>query len=137
MGLEPSAYKSLGAYGTLGLEFVLSVVLGLYGGRWLDQKLGLTGGQMTIAGVVLGAIIGFRAIWRVAKQAERDVTDPPGTAPLPTFLRDSDRPPPPSGPRGEDWPPPSSPRGEKGPTSGSQGKEGSTSGSRGGEGPSS
>jgi ATP synthase protein I len=136
MGLEPSAYKSLGAYGTLGLEFVLSVVLGLYGGRWLDQKLGMTGGQMTIAGVVLGAIIGFRAIWRVAKQAERDVTDPPGTAPPQRLPRDSDRPPR-SGPRGGDWQPPSSPRGNEGSPLGPQGKEGPTSGPRGGEGPSS
>jgi ATP synthase protein I len=104
MGLEPSAYKSLGAYGTLGLEFVLSVVLGLYGGRWLDQKLGTTGGQMTIVGLVLGAIVGFRAIWRVAKQAERDVSDPPGTAPPRRLPRDSDRPPPPSGPRGGEGP---------------------------------
>jgi ATP synthase protein I len=80
MRLDVSAYRSLAAYGTLGLEFVISVVLGLFGGRWLDQKFGTAGGW-TAAGLVLGAVMGFRAIWRVAKRAERDVgrdEGPPG-----------------------------------------------------------
>lgn len=82
MRLDPSAYRSLGAYGTLGLEFVLSVVLGLYGGRWLDQKFGTEGG-FAVGGLVLGVVVGFRSIWRVAKQAERDVSDnePPAGPP--------------------------------------------------------
>jgi ATP synthase protein I len=72
MRVDVSAYRAMAAYGTLGLEFVISVVLGLYGGRWLDQKFGTSGGW-TVAGVVLGTVMGFRAIWRVAKRAERDV----------------------------------------------------------------
>ncbi len=88
MRLDASAYRSLGAYGTLGLEFVLSVVLGLYGGRWLDQKYG-TNGALTAAGLLLGVVTGFRAIWRVAKRAEREAAaDEPGPPDLP-----SDRPP--------------------------------------------
>jgi ATP synthase protein I len=79
MRLEPSAYRSLGAYGTLGIEFVVSVVFGLYAGRWLDQKFGTSGG-FTVAGVVLGVVMGFRAIWRVAKRAEREASrDDPGS----------------------------------------------------------
>ncbi|HEU4408307.1 MAG TPA: AtpZ/AtpI family protein [Polyangiaceae bacterium] len=78
MRLDPSAYRSLGEYGTLGLEFVFSVVLGLYGGRWLDQKFG-TSGALTFVGLVLGVVAGFRAIWRVAKRAEREASrDEPG-----------------------------------------------------------
>ena len=87
MRMDPSGYRSLGAYGTLGLEFVFSVVLGLYGGRWLDQKFG-TSSVMTLLGLLLGVIIGFRAIWRVAKRAEREAerddsrpSRPPGPPP--------------------------------------------------------
>ncbi len=70
MRLDPSGYRSLAAYGTLGLEFVFSVVLGLFGGRWLDEKFG-TNNVMTLRGLLLGVIIVYLAIWRVAKRAER------------------------------------------------------------------
>ncbi|WP_437732900.1 AtpZ/AtpI family protein [Sorangium sp. So ce1335] len=33
-------WKAVGSYGTIGLEVVLSVLLGLFIGRWLDGKLG-------------------------------------------------------------------------------------------------
>jgi F0F1-type ATP synthase assembly protein I len=82
MRLDPSGYRSLAAYGTLGLEFVLSVVLGLYGGTWLDRKFG-SSGALTFAGLVLGVVVGFRAIWRVAKQAEREAARADGDAPRP------------------------------------------------------
>jgi len=58
------------AYSTVGLELVVSVFLGLFGGRWLDQRYGTS--FFALLGFVLGVVIGFRAIWRAAKRMERD-----------------------------------------------------------------
>ncbi|WP_437482449.1 AtpZ/AtpI family protein [Sorangium sp. So ce1014] len=33
-------WKAVGSYGTVGLEVVLCIMLGLFVGRWLDAKLG-------------------------------------------------------------------------------------------------
>jgi ATP synthase protein I len=70
-----SDLKALGDYGTVGLDLVLSILLGFFGGRWLDGKLG-THGIFTAVGFVLGAIAGFRALYLAAikmrKETEAD-----------------------------------------------------------------
>lgn len=63
-------WKGLGSYSTVGLEFVLSVLVGLFGGRWLDQKLG-TGGILTFIGFGFGIAAGVRSIWRALEKANR------------------------------------------------------------------
>ena len=64
-------WKGLGTYGTIGIELALSVFVGLFGGQWLDGKLG-TEPWLTLAGLVLGAAAGFRSLWRVVAKANRE-----------------------------------------------------------------
>jgi len=70
-----SEWKGLSDYGTVGLDLVLSIIVGFLAGRWLDGKLGAHG-WLTILGFALGAVAGFRSLYRAAmkmrKQAEAD-----------------------------------------------------------------
>jgi ATP synthase protein I len=63
-------WKAFGSYGTIGLEFVLSIMLGLFGGRWLDGRLG-TGPWLAIIGFGLGVAAGFKAIHRGWKEMQQ------------------------------------------------------------------
>jgi len=65
-------WKGLGRYSTVGLEFALSVIVGLMLGQWLDKKFG-TGGWLTLIWFFFGLAAGGRAIYRAAKRAERDL----------------------------------------------------------------
>jgi ATP synthase protein I len=64
-------WKGLGTYGTVGLEFALSILFGLFVGQWLDKKLGTH--FLALVGSALGLAAGVRAIWRAAQQATRDL----------------------------------------------------------------
>ncbi len=64
-------WKGLASYTTVGLEFGLSLLVGLFGGRWLDSKLG-TGNWLAFIGFGFGIAAGYRAIYRAAKAANRD-----------------------------------------------------------------
>ncbi len=64
-------WKGLTRYSTVGLEFGLSILVGLFGGRWLDAKLG-TGNWLTFLGFGFGVAAGFRAIYRAAQAASRE-----------------------------------------------------------------
>lgn len=64
-------WKGIASYATVGLEFGLSLLLGLFAGRWLDQKLG-TGPWLAILGFGFGIAAGYRAIYRAAKAANRE-----------------------------------------------------------------
>ena len=70
-------WKEYGRYGSVGIEFVLSILIGVYGGRWLDNRFGGGRGWLTLAGLVVGAYAGFRQIFRASKEIERaaDATD--------------------------------------------------------------
>jgi ATP synthase protein I len=59
------------SYATVGLEFGLSLLVGLFGGRWLDTKLG-TAHWLTFIGFGFGVAAGYRAIYRAAQAANRD-----------------------------------------------------------------
>ena len=67
-------WKGIGSYGTVGLELALSVLVGLLGGRWLDDKLG-TGGWLTAVGLGFGLAAGARAVWRALQQANREADE--------------------------------------------------------------
>ena len=58
-------------YATVGLEFGLSLLVGLFGGRWLDQKLG-TENWLTFIGFGFGVAAGYRSIYRAAKKANQE-----------------------------------------------------------------
>ncbi len=62
---------SLGRYGTVGLEFVITFCLGLFGGQWLDKRWGTS--YMIWIGMVVGSYAGFRAVFKAAKEAQRAI----------------------------------------------------------------
>jgi ATP synthase protein I len=64
-------WKTFGRYGTVGLEFALSILLPLFFGRWLDQKLG-TAPWLTLVFTGFGLAAGIRAIIRVLREANRE-----------------------------------------------------------------
>lgn len=63
--------KGMGSYGTLGMEIVVSILIGLFGGQWLDRRWN-TSPWFTIAGLALAAITIVRAVLRVMKDMRRD-----------------------------------------------------------------
>ena len=67
---------SAAAFGSVGLEFVLSVLLGIFGGRWLDQKFH-TNNTFFFLGTFLGVVLAFYVLWRTAQRAQRAVSDDP------------------------------------------------------------
>ena len=66
-----SDWKATGSYGTIGLEVVLSVLVGLGGGIWIDSKLD-SAPVAAIIGMVLGVAAAIRAVYRAAKQMKYD-----------------------------------------------------------------
>ena len=67
-------WKALGSYGTLGMEIALSVVVGLFGGQWLDKKLN-TGGILTWVGFAYGLAAAGRAIYRAVRKSNREAEE--------------------------------------------------------------
>jgi len=67
-------WKALGNYGTLGLEVALSVVVGLFGGQWLDHKFH-TRGVLTWVGFAYGLAAAGRAIYRAVRRANREAEE--------------------------------------------------------------
>lgn len=63
-------WKSMAGPATIGLEFCLSVLVGLFGGRWLDSRLG-TSHWLTFIGLGFGIAAGYRAIYRATVAANR------------------------------------------------------------------
>jgi ATP synthase protein I len=61
--------KAMGSYGTIGLEIVLSVLLGLFIGMKLDDWLG-TKPWMTLLWFGFGCAAGGRAVYRSWKQMQ-------------------------------------------------------------------
>jgi ATP synthase protein I len=66
-----AVYKGLGGYGTLGLEIVLSLLFGLFGGSWLDGKFG-TEPVLLWVGFALGVGAGVRSIQRALAMMKRE-----------------------------------------------------------------
>jgi ATP synthase protein I len=63
-------WKGYGSYGAIGLEFVLSVLVGLGLGYWLDRQLGTA--WIKWVGLGFGVITAYRTIWRALKRANRE-----------------------------------------------------------------
>ncbi|AUX47910.1 hypothetical protein SOCE26_094360 [Sorangium cellulosum] len=88
-------WKAVGSYGTVGLEVVLSILIGLFVGRWLDAKLG-TDPYLSVLWFFFGLGAAGKAVYRswkemqaVAAREEREQGNP---APLYDDRRDERRP---------------------------------------------
>lgn len=68
------SWKGIGSYSTVGLDFALSILVGLFGGRWLDKKLG-AGGWLTVVGLCFGIAAGVRTLLRALRQANREAEE--------------------------------------------------------------
>jgi F0F1-type ATP synthase assembly protein I len=62
-----------GEFAGLGLQFVIALLGGLYGGQWLDRRIG-TGPWLSIIGMFLGAGLAFFSMYQklMAAQARED-----------------------------------------------------------------
>ena len=58
-------------YGAVGIELVVSIFIGYFGGTWLDGKLG-TAPILQWVGLGLGLLAGFRSLYLLAKRTNLD-----------------------------------------------------------------
>jgi ATP synthase protein I len=73
--------KLAARFASAGLELAISIVVGYFGGRFLDRHLG-TGPFLEYAGLLLGIFAGFRTLFRLARTAQQAAdrgNDPPST----------------------------------------------------------
>ncbi|MDI1484025.1 AtpZ/AtpI family protein [Polyangium sp. y55x31] len=68
-------WRGVGSLGTIGLEIVLSIAFGFFGGRWLDGKFG-TEPYLAVLGFFFGCGAAVKAFLRASRemkaQAERE-----------------------------------------------------------------
>ena len=62
--------RTLGQLSTVGMSFVLALVLGFGGGYWLDGRLG-TRPWLSFAGFFLGLAAGVLNVYRVLQAANQ------------------------------------------------------------------
>jgi F0F1-type ATP synthase assembly protein I len=55
----------------VGLEMVLATLVGWFGGSWLDGRLH-TAPYLTYAGLAIGLVAAFNALWTIAKKIDLD-----------------------------------------------------------------
>lgn len=59
-----------GDFAGLGIQFAAAIIVFLFAGQWVDDRLG-TGGLFTIAGVFVGAGAAFYNMYRKITAAQR------------------------------------------------------------------
>ena len=68
-------WKQAYRFGNIGLELFLSIVVGFLLGRWLDRRFFGAHGYATAVGTIVGVYTGFRALYKLAKQAQREAEE--------------------------------------------------------------
>jgi F0F1-type ATP synthase assembly protein I len=63
--------KAFARVSALGIELVVSTVIGLLGGRWLDAKLS-TDPYLMLLGLILGVVAGFRSLYLTARKQSQN-----------------------------------------------------------------
>jgi hypothetical protein len=66
-------WRDFGRYGSVGIELVLTILLTAWAGHWLDDRYWHGKGWGMIGGFVLGAVVGFRNLFRQAKRMQKDI----------------------------------------------------------------
>jgi ATP synthase protein I len=70
MGRREAALRFIG----VGWFVALSILLGVWGGHWLDEKLGTTP-ILVIVGLILGLLVAFYGVYRMLLPFVRDKRD--------------------------------------------------------------
>jgi hypothetical protein len=73
MSRQITPWKEYGRYGSVGIELVVSIMLGYYAGHWADGKIGGGRGWLTAFGSIVGVYAGFHAIFSAAKHMTADI----------------------------------------------------------------
>ncbi len=71
--MAKTPWKSVGRYGTVGIELVLSILIGLFGGQYLDVRFGTT--WIWLVGLGVGLYAGFRGLLKTAAKMSRDIEE--------------------------------------------------------------
>ncbi len=64
--IPPDQLRTIGALSTVGLSFVLAIVLGTAAGWWVDQKLGSSPWGF-LSGFFLGLVAGVLNVYRATR----------------------------------------------------------------------
>ncbi len=75
MGTSGETMRTLGTLGSVGLSFVIALVLGAWGGHTLDRWLGTR--WFMILGVFVGFAAGVLNVYRIVSAATNDAKRPP------------------------------------------------------------
>jgi F0F1-type ATP synthase assembly protein I len=67
---SPSGGLSGASFAGVGLQFAAAIIIFLFAGQWVDEKLG-TNGLFTIAGVFIGGGAAFYNMYRKITAAQR------------------------------------------------------------------
>ena len=70
-GVDQEDKRGIARAGTVGIEIGVAVIVSLLVGSWADGKLG-TSPWLTLLGVVLGTVVGLKAVLRAAKETETE-----------------------------------------------------------------
>jgi F0F1-type ATP synthase assembly protein I len=62
-----SVWQVVAQYSYLGIFFGVAVMLGAFGGRWIERRWG-GAPWVSLAGVLIGIAAGFRELYRVARR---------------------------------------------------------------------
>lgn len=73
---EPSAWRGLGVVASAGITLVVATAGGAVLGYFLDRWLG-SSPWLTLIGLGLGIVVGFRELLRTIKAAEREERNGP------------------------------------------------------------
>lgn len=68
-GKKPSVYEDLSTFGSLGIELVVSVLIGAGAGYLLDRWLG-TRPWLMVVGAAFGAAAGLREAYRLIVKSD-------------------------------------------------------------------
>jgi ATP synthase protein I len=84
-GRKIDDWRGIGSFGTIGIEIVLCIALGFFGGRWLDGKLG-TAPYLEGLGFVFGLAAAIKGLMRahadMKREAEREEREQGNPAPM-------------------------------------------------------
>lgn len=73
---EPSPWRALAGLASAGITFVVATAGGAVAGYFADQWLGISP-WLTLIGLGLGIVVGFREFFRSIKAAEHEEGDGP------------------------------------------------------------